>query len=381
MDSIEKAIRNALEKGNADDRAFREKVYRSAFAALERATQAQPDLTVEVAINRRKNLQAKITSIESEYIPALRAETQEAPPIDAPGSAAAPAPDADAPDVRSDYPDGAAGPSVRVEPVFVDSREPEDSRSPTVDIGVSPEPAHPPAAAMHPVAEVQPDRNDARARSRRRPFAAMFVGVTLFAAAAIGAWWAFEVGLFKMPSEIDTSVPNPPLVVDGEDFNPEGETPGLSEPGKAVDLRNWITVFTPSDPSAVSAPSGATAEVNTDESGSFLRIRSGASGSAVVFDLGQGILEKIAGRKAVFDIVARAEDGKQTEISVSCDFAELGDCGRRRYVIGYERGEYLFDVELPAKNPGAGGSIAINSDFANESKAVDIYQIRVSLLP
>ena len=64
MDPIEKAIRNAFEKGNAEDRAFREKVYRSAFAALERATQAQPNLTVEIAINRRKNLQAKITSIE-----------------------------------------------------------------------------------------------------------------------------------------------------------------------------------------------------------------------------------------------------------------------------------------------------------------------------
>ncbi len=34
MDPIEKAIRNAFEKGNADDRAFRERVYRSAFAAL-----------------------------------------------------------------------------------------------------------------------------------------------------------------------------------------------------------------------------------------------------------------------------------------------------------------------------------------------------------
>ncbi|TIS91922.1 MAG: hypothetical protein E5W88_20590, partial [Mesorhizobium sp.] len=28
LDAIEKAIRNALEKGNAEDRAFRERVYR-----------------------------------------------------------------------------------------------------------------------------------------------------------------------------------------------------------------------------------------------------------------------------------------------------------------------------------------------------------------
>jgi hypothetical protein len=68
---------------------------------------------------------------------------------------------------------------------------------------------------------------------------------------------------------------------------------------------------------------------------------------------------------------ARGADGQQTQISINCDFGELGDCGRKRYAIGYERGEYLFDVELSGNRPGAGGSIAINSDFANEGKAVD----------
>ena len=140
-------------------------------------------------------------------------------------------------------------------------------------------------------------------------------------------------------------------------------------------------MFSPDDPSLVNAPTGAAAEVSEDESGTFMRIRSGTTGGAVVFDVGQGILEQISGKKAVFDIVARAAEGKPTEISISCDFGELGDCGRRRYAVGYERGEYLFDVELPAKSPGAGGSIAIDSDFANEGKAVDIYQIRVSVVP
>ena len=73
LDPVEKAIRSALEKGNAEDRAFRERVYRSAFAALDRATASQPQLTVEMAIKRRQSLQAKITNIESEYLPAAPA--------------------------------------------------------------------------------------------------------------------------------------------------------------------------------------------------------------------------------------------------------------------------------------------------------------------
>ncbi|TIU95891.1 MAG: hypothetical protein E5W09_19475, partial [Mesorhizobium sp.] len=86
MDAIEKAIRNAFEKGNAEDRAFRERVYRSAFAALDRALQANPGVTVEVAIKRRKAVQAKITEIESEFLPAVPGIGQ---PTD--GDAAAPA--------------------------------------------------------------------------------------------------------------------------------------------------------------------------------------------------------------------------------------------------------------------------------------------------
>jgi hypothetical protein len=90
-------------------------------------------------------------------------------------------------------------------------------------------------------------------------------------------------------------------------------------------------------------------------------------------------LQQIAGRKAVFDIIARAEEGKETQISVNCDFGELGDCGRKRYAVGYQRGEYLFDVELPDQNPGASGSIAIASDITSGGAAVDIYEIRVSV--
>ena len=85
LDVIEKAIRNAFEKGDADDRAFRERVYRSAFAALERALQGNPELAPEdVAARRRSDLQAKIAEIETEFIPAVPSADAPAPPQAAP---------------------------------------------------------------------------------------------------------------------------------------------------------------------------------------------------------------------------------------------------------------------------------------------------------
>lgn len=369
MDAIEKAIRSALEKGNADDRAFREKVYRSAFSALDRALQANPNVTVEVAINRRKAVQAKIAEIESEFLPAVpdvgapngdgvgaAAVESAAPPQSGPASP---------PAVSIDGPPDA--PRSRVLPVVPDIMPdgplPE---APSLDT---------PGAAQAGV-EVAPDRDERRIRGPRLPLTAIFLGVTLLAAVAIGGYFAMQTGVFKSAAQLDTAPPQPPPTVSDDEVPAQDGAP--QKPGAPDQSRDWINVFSPNDPTHVSAPSDAKADVMKDDTGSFLRIRSGASGSAVSFDVGQGILEKIAGKHAVFDIIARSEEGKETQISIDCNFGELGDCGRKRYAVGQQRNEYLFDVQFPDKQPGSAGTIAINSDFDKQGKAVDIYEIRVS---
>lgn len=459
MDAIEKAIRGAFEKGDAEDKAFREKVYRSAFAALDRALQANPNVTVETAIARRKSLQAKITEIESEFIPAVPeidpavfdfsddsaaavepgtrpapsapAVEPVAPPVApvaeaaaprvepavptidvSPPTAPAPAPAVEAPAIevgsKTEAPPARpASASSRTEPSFapepvtaeptvapersfapepsVEAIATEQGEDPTaftapdvaaLDMGP---PRQPPAEEE--AYEVSPDPDAAVARERRRPYAAMFIAVTLFVAAAMGLWWAVQTGLLKSPAERDTSVPNPPATAEAEDFIPEDEEPvqAPKKPGETDELKNWITVFNPADASQVSAPTDTSAEVVEGDEGQVLRIRSGTSGSAILFDVGQGVLEQIAGKRAIFDIVARAEEGQETQISVSCNFGELGDCGRKRYAVGHERGEFLFEIELPAGQPGAGGTIAISSDISNQGKAVDISEIKVSV--
>jgi hypothetical protein len=376
LDPIEKAIRNAFEKGNADDRAFREKVYRSAFAALDRALQANPNVTVENAIKRRKAMQAKIAEIESEFLPAVAVPGAEgeptgtaAPSVDSPASlGAAPSGPAVAPPVSSS--------GQRVEP----SLDGPASGNPSAAAPVTPEPtldrradregtSSPPGAA-----EVAPDRDERRARRRRFPLAGALVGLVVLAALGAGLWWLVQMGIIKTgrsPGQPPSSAQEAAAVP------PAGSTEPL-KPGQADDGRDWIIVFSPSDPTLARAPSDAKVEAMKDDTGAFLRMRSGASGAAVSFDVGQGILDQLAGKHAVFDIVARAEEGKDTQMSVDCDFGALGDCGRKRYAVGHVRNEYLFEVDFPDKSPGAAGSIAINSDFDKQGKSVDIYEIRVT---
>lgn len=392
MDAIEKAIRNAFEKGNAEDRAFRERVYRSAFAALDRVLQANPNVTVEAAISRRKAVQAKIAEIESEFLPAVPDVTlppeivasagAPAPGVEVPAASAAPSVDAPRPPAQAAaspaitvdgpaQPDASDQPRSRVLPRVPDIMPDELPDAPSLDDS--------PDAPVGNGAQVAPDRDERRIRGRRLPLTAIFVVATLLAAVGIGGYFAFQTGVFKTAAQLDTGPPEPTPTLDSEDSSPPADTGSPQKPGEADQAKNWINVFAPSDPTHVSTPSDASADVMKDDTGQFLRIRSGASGSAIAFDVGQGVLEKLAGRHAMFDIVARSEEGKETQISVDCNFGDLGDCGRKRYAVGHERNEYLFDVQFPDKHPGAAGTIAVNSDFDKQGKSVDIYEIRVSI--
>ncbi len=414
---IEKAIRNAFDKGDADDRAFREKVYRSAFAALERALQANPNLSPDVAEKRREALQAKVIEIETEFIPAVPSvdppsaqpldpgpdwsftpsvepddgrPVSAAPPVDPIATRMSPAPDpaVAAPEPAVETP--AAPKSATPEPA--EPRLPEPPAAPQHEASQHrplPEPFFPdvsdfdssagpsPEARMD-EAEVSTDGGpNVATERRRRPLTAVFLGVTVLALAAIGIWWAISTGLIKIPggSETDEITQLPP---DDEEFTP-GEEEAPQKPGEADAERNWILVFSPTDPTTINAPADTKAEVMNSDSGDFVRIRSSAAGSAISFDVAKGVLEQIAGKHAVFDVVARAEEGKETQFSVDCNFGELGDCGRKRYQAGHDKGDFLFEMDLPAKAPGAEGTIAINSDVEGGAKALDVYEVKVSV--
>src|SRR5690606_28606899 len=131
MDSIEKAIRTAFAKGDPSDRAFREKVYRSAFGALDRSLEASPNMTPAIAARRRETLLAAITSIETEFVPAKAAAPQTQRPQPAvqpqPQAPVQPRPAAPTP-ASAPAPEVAAPSPARGEPAFAPTLDGEDRR-------------------------------------------------------------------------------------------------------------------------------------------------------------------------------------------------------------------------------------------------------------
>lgn len=344
MDSIEKAIRTALAKGDPGDRTFREKVYRSAFGALDRAITASPNMTEAIAARRRQTLLAAITAIETEFVPAKAAgpEQQSAPvPQTAPQNIQPSVSPAAPPVMASER--QRPGEKIAV-PTLDGERRPADARKYT-DARKYKERAEP-----------------RKERSRRRRGLLALLGLVVIA--AIGAAWWFAGGGAGLQL---TSRPGRPA---GQESQPPA-------PGNIAVLEGWVDIFTPSDPTSVAAPGDSRAEVMEDEEGQFLRIQSGTSNSPVLFDIGQGALEQMAGGRAVFNIDARGADGQATQIAIECSLADLGDCGRKRYDAGATREEYLFDIDLPATQPESGGVITINPDFEGAGRALDIFGIRV----
>lgn len=350
MDAIDKAIRNALAKGDASDPAFREKVYRTIFGALDKASAANSAITPEAADRRRKALADRIRLIEGEYEELQTAPSEEAPALLAEGEQEL--------DESGELPIGPA-PEIEIQ----NRHQPHEfSEAAGSDL-------------MDPAERRMGDRRK-RSGRKRRPFVWFFVIALIVATVGMAAWWTHESGILLSQAERDTSVPNPPRTLSSEDYRPENSEQPLSQ--SLGQNRKWVDIFNPDDPTTVSAQAGATAEIRGEGKDKVLRIRSATAEAAVIFDVGPGVLQEMAGKIAVFDIVASSEENKPTEISVTCEFGKLGTCIRKRYSVGLTPSEFLFEIKLADAAATEAGSIAIVSDVNGTGMAVDIRNIRVA---
>jgi hypothetical protein len=352
VDAVERAIRNAFEKGDPLDKAYREKVYRAVEAALERALAANPDIDADLAERRRRGLQHTIAAIEEEFQPALPPEPEDAGSVTAAGERPAG--------------DTTAGHQQPAKAAF--AQEPAGEGAAIT------------ASLAAPVADdrlTPPD--ETQAERRRHPWTAAFFATILVVAAAMGLWWAADTDLFRSAAERDTSVPNPPAELEPEDFSPSGQAAAPAPSQGELSQAGWIDIFTPADPTAVSAPNDAVAEILEENGERFLRVGGNASGEPVRIALGEGVLERLAGRTAIFSVTARAGEGTGVQMSVECAFGALGGCERKRYDVTSASSDYLFEVELPDREVNGAGAIIIHPDVSGGRNPVDIFAVRVSI--
>lgn len=401
MESLEKAIRSAFDKGDAGDPAFRKRVYRSALAALEKSAATNAAITDEIAASRRDNLKAIIRNIETEFSPAA-----EAVPSVEPGQPAEPAPQA--PPVTADAPSPSADASPAVEPPVASSAT--EKREPAMDVEA---PASPRAAPqveagppVSPAVEAEPaiqasaapdisldskptatgatdaaspgdeagkaaaaDDPDTKSAARKRRTRRQSGLVVPF---LIGSVILFAGGAYLYSKYGQTPAAT------GDGTRQESTAPASRDQDRE-DRRNWIGLFEAGDPSTVSASAGVELEILDRDQIKYLRINAkGSKTATVTFEVGQGAMRQLAGRQALFDFSARAQEGTVVEIAVQCDFGGSRGCGRKRYEVGFSPGDYLFDVAIPDDAGEAAGKIIVTPDSAGSGTVVDISALRAA---
>lgn len=329
MESIDRAIRGAFAKTEAHNPATRQRIYEAAWGAHERALVANTTLSEEQKQKRREKVKDTISRIEREYkiAPQPPSQSTQAPSID-PILGSVTASSRLAPDNSEN------GSTIK---------ESRRTRNSEYDRGVAP-----------------------RNRPAKRSPVIVRLGIPLLILLVLVI---VGYSLFNTFANFQRNSQTTPLHANSV-MSPlrEGEDP---------EGRNWIDIYTPQDATRIGLNGRAQARIMHEGNRSFVRVESSGTGDTVTFEVGQGLLDQLAGKKATFDIVASSE--VTTQISVSCDFGSLGDCGRRRYGVNDSISDFLFDIDMSSgQKPAGSGIITIHSDLSGNGKPVDIYAIRVA---
>ena len=324
MDPIEKAIRNALEKGNPLDPGFRARVYHSAEQALGKSLAMHQSMDPAERHARIERLRRIAAAIEEEFEPAVE-------------------------------PDKPAPAPLRHEP------EPEPYRPP------SPAPAPDPDRM---ILAPKPVKHAAKQTGSRKPgpLIGLFVFVTFFALVVMFGWVIWSSGIID-------------VVRDGGTIGGSANTATSSgDLGAGNPEEGWVSVFSPVDAGSLDTSNGISAELNGSGNESYVLLKPGEQAgrdSAVSIEFGKGLLDTFRGKNILINIEARATTDEIIQMSVGCNLAGAGTCQRTRFGLENQVTDNLLSVKLDDVPPEASGSISIVPDIDGKGRAIELYSIRV----
>ena len=393
MANFEALIRNALASQTDKSPQVREAVYRSSRNALNRIIEGNRSLTVEAAMAKKAELEECITRIEAEFSP--------------------PPPMPESPD-RFFVPED--DPLYELQQILSDGRTPPPQSEP------EPEPYQPQANTgvtgndphyesveaasdeVHPeqapgdLRPVEPDHHsladnevpalgeddypldsrmpDGFRQRRRKQKIGIWIIVTLTILALLG-WIAYQLFVAFQDGSLM-----------GLDNSSSGNPNSISND---VNTAGYITVLKPSDLSSLVVAGRGTAELVTQQNTQMIRVRSlrdpanrEQPAEPLLLRLKPGVLQQIRNKQVTVEIYAKSGTNMQAQFSVSCEFANGSDCGRKRFVAGIQPQASVFEFDFAGvSNLDADYFIAFNTDttsnaaITGEGDLLDIVYVRL----
>ncbi len=377
MSNLEIALRGALSKGDISDADFRRKVYETAAGAMHRLLEAKADTSAEEIESQNKRLTEAIRKIEADLksgsIPVTPAATPTSPNVEVPSPVASPvANDHEKPDLRAELRLRNELPEKNADVPLVHT----EAQAPKSHVYVEPvlEKTTEPSAK-------KPKQEEAKSKKPRGRYARFLTGAVAVSLLGIGLIWALDTGLFQSAEERDTSVPNPATVLESESF--EARDPGTANAPQTLATRTtqtggWVTIFSPDNPTSLALIGGATANVESDPFGDYARLATPTQSAEVQIGIPRNMLSEGIGTILQVSLRARSDEGMPTQISVTCDLQELGDCGRRRFNVGQAESEFIFQIDLTeAQTAPDSAHLRIDTDVQGGGLAIKLLEARV----
>lgn len=422
MNGLEAAIRNALERTGNPDAEQRARVYQSARAAAEKAFRAQQEaghVSPDDIASQRTGIEEIIERIERDEARrenqagtdgrgagdppevslggVTRSEPAPAPPATfepAPVVAADPHPAAVVPpDIRSD--DRLSGSAAVSSDRVADMPARPGSDGDDLSVVVSrddrfvdaPSNEAPVATAQEPkskgkgwfrsggratAAKTSKTTRAAKPRRKRSGLVGLALQLgLLFGFVALVLWFiSLNGGLEQAGRNLLESGSG---MVSGEG----GGGPSGQRVGAGQFSGEWTVAFEPGD--AIPDAGGAVEfEEIEDQGRPALRVTSVSAGEdgELRIPLGETAVDLMRAGPVLLALTVHSSE-EPTQIYVRCEIAGVSEgCGRRRFDVGIESVDVLFDLDAQAMT-GSDAVLILNSDVEGEGKPVTLYSVRL----
>lgn len=388
MAGFEDLIRGALQKQGEPTPEKRGVIYNSSRQALERMLAQNSTLDADAAAAQRARLEAAISQIEKDYsaapsvaaAPIPKSVAPRIPPeAPAPVAPASPQPVATpkpapplqpVPELKSKSvaPPAPQPAPPRAEPVAVAPSPAVTASAPDIAIPPQLEPDH--GEAVETVRlEDYPESYKGKALKEKKPYAKMLLWAIILAGLGVTVWWAINFGPALIKEQLDGSVPNPRPTIETGSFNPGADD-------------GWVVAFNPAEDSGnIDASGSGTADLFQDGLRNFVRLASnaGSSRNNLRIKIPRGVMLPLKGEAATIEIVLKNVADEPHQFALFCEFASMGNCGRKRFKVSKKTEAFIFDVLINDVElaEGEDAYVSINTDLSGGGKPLDLYSIRV----
>ena len=399
MANFERLIRGALASQNASSTEVRQVIYQSSRNALQKIIDNNRSLTLESVMEQKRKLEASIEKIEAEYNP------------QAPVSSHVEELQSEAlarPIVIDEKPEEFITPSVAAAPKAAEN-DPLHEIQQILEITTPQATQEKPVSSVETEQMLQPEQAENAAVidggadyegslqqqnyyetqesiplgfSKRRKTQKRFFW-TLLTLLVLGLLaWATYIAVMS--------------VLDGSLIGQNNDN-GLKQNPNAIsrqaDSENYITVIEAGDLSSLVMSGRGKAQIVKQLNSDMIRVNSvrdalnrAEPALPILIKLKPGVLKQISGKRVTVEIFAKAGGGETAHFAVGCEFGNLTECGRKRFLAGSQPNASVFAFQMDnVNNINQDMFLTLSTDTTSQAAVtgkgdiLDIVYIRLSI--